>query len=230
MASNDKTEEEQVVAYTVWKCKLCGYLSDRDSIGTHLQRVHSIKCVNLFKDVATSYNIIEPITSQPIKECYEFCSPNQPLNEAPFAKTQGKQGKPFNDVPGKPEILLDKEIAKSMKSDLIYQKEALEDFRCIAQAQRDRDVAYYTAQLAQKDEEFIHKVDEYSNSINQWEIERKNLKEQLAQQRAEIAREILAILFDHLYEVPMQSNGNRYIYCFDEKDKKDLETRFQQKG
>ncbi len=40
---------EEVLAHTVWKCNLCGYISDKDGMITHLLE-HDILCVN------TDYN------------------------------------------------------------------------------------------------------------------------------------------------------------------------------
>ncbi len=45
---------KNIVAYTVWKCKICGEITDGDGIGRHLHEKHSLQSVHQSERTAYS--------------------------------------------------------------------------------------------------------------------------------------------------------------------------------
>lgn len=51
---------KNIVAYPVWKCKLCDNLMDREDVGRHMHINHELQCVELSHNTAYSPNYEHP--------------------------------------------------------------------------------------------------------------------------------------------------------------------------
>ena len=51
---------KNLVAYMVWKCKLCGDLMDRDGVGMHMNREHGMRGVTMLSSTAYSKDFEYP--------------------------------------------------------------------------------------------------------------------------------------------------------------------------